>query len=132
VASKADPFIKQLEITQHRWDGLDATKRAELLKPFTNSAGNEHLSQMHFELLPEILQLILAMTDMENGELNNLAIKEGYLDYESRKYLHRNACILAIAGSINRGSTATETSAYRRTGTTRWAKLDKNEDDLCY
>jgi hypothetical protein len=119
-----DRLVAQLEIAQTKWGQSDETAKMELLRPFVNAGGMTVFSKKRFEYLPEVLQLILSLFWMENDSLNDLAVAEGYLDHETRLYVHRNIVIAAVAGSINRGSTATETSAYRRTGNTRWSKSE--------
>lgn len=119
-----DRLIENLDNYQKTWDADTLENRRKLLEPFVNKMGLERLPAFRFEILPEILQLILVMVTMDNPTLDELAIKEGYLDQDARAHIHRNIIIVAIAGSITRGSTATETSAYRRTGTTRWSKMD--------
>ena len=121
MASK-DKLLAQLVGAQAKWDQSDEVANTELIRPFANTKGMERFSKLRFERLPEIVQLILSMAFMENDHLDELAVTEGYLDFETRALVHRNIVISAIAGSINRGSTATETSAYRRTGNTRWSK----------
>jgi len=121
MASK-DNLLAELEIAQNKWDHLDLEAKRELIRPFANAKGLGNFPNLSFERLPEILQLMLALFFMDNDLLNDLAIKEGYLDFATRALVHRNIVIAATAGSINRGSTATETSAYRRSGTTRWCK----------
>lgn len=117
-----DKLLAELELAHKKWDASDPEAKKELVRPFANTRGIENFSKLRFEYLPESLQLMLALFGMENELLNDLAIKEGYLDLDTRALLHRNTVIAATAGSINRGSTATETSAYRRSGTTRWCK----------
>jgi hypothetical protein len=119
-----DRLLADLTTAETKWDQATPEVKRELVAPFSNAKGLETFSRLRFEVLPEPLQLMLALFFMENDSLNELAIKEGYLDFDSRASLHRNTVIAATAGSINRGSTATETSAYRRTGTTRWSKED--------
>lgn len=121
-SKEKDQLINHLDTFQKTWDAYDAETKKKHLEAFVTTRGIEHLTSFRFELLPDILQLMLTMTSMDNKLLEELAIKEGYLDVTSRMYIQRNIVIVAIAGSINRGSTATETSAYRRTGTTRWSK----------
>jgi hypothetical protein len=121
-----DRLLAQLTAAQTKWDQATPELKKELVAPFSNTRGLEHFSRLRYEVLPEPLQLMLALFFMDNESLNDLAIKEGYLDFDSRSLIHRNMVIAATAGSINRGSTATETSAYRRTGTTRWCKEDES------
>jgi len=120
-----DKLLAQLETAQTKWEQSDVEGRAELIRPFANSQGVTNFPKLRFEFLPEVVQLMLSMALMENDPLNDLAVKEGYLDFETRALVHRNIVIAAVAGSINRGATATETSAYRRTGTTRWSREDE-------
>lgn len=120
-----DRLLAELETAQKKWDAADPEAKKEIVRPFANGKGLEKFSGLRFEYLPEAVQLMLAMFFMDNDLLNELAVKEGYLDFDTRALVHRNIVIAATAGSINRGSTATETSAYRRSGTTRWCKEDE-------
>lgn len=117
-----DQLLSELEVAEEKWILASPEGRAELLSPFANALGVKLLVNYRFEMLPEALQLMLAMFLMSNDSLDELAVKEGYLCLDTRTMVHRNSVIAAVAGSIIRGSTATETSAYRRTGTTKWFK----------
>lgn len=122
-----DRLILHLESAEKRWEGASPEERLSQISRFTSSLGQEILPRLRFMSLPEVLQLVLGMLDMSVEQLEELAVTEGYLDFDSRTFLNRDTVILAIAGSINRGSTATETSAYRRTGSTRWSRQDDEE-----
>lgn len=105
------------------WEKNSHERRTVALAAIINESAVVELSTRTFDRLPDVIQLLLALHPLNKDDLNTLATSEGYLDIESRGFLQRKLVIYIIAGSMNRGSAATETSVYRRSASSRWIKL---------
>jgi len=105
-----DALLAAIEVVQNTWDISTSEQRRAAIDNYVTANALAELSSSTFESLPEVLQLILAMQKVSDENLNQLAIKEGYLGFEVRAFLPREAIIYMVAGAINRGSTATKTS----------------------
>lgn len=105
-----DALLAAIENAQTTWDNATFEQRRIAIDNYVSTNALAELSNSTFEGLPEVIQLILAMQKVSDENLNQLAIKEGYLGFEVRAFLPREAIIYMVAGAINRGSTATKTS----------------------
>lgn len=109
---KAKCLIEAYENSESCWNS-GSVCREDILEGITNPEGLSNFVSRKFESLPEVIKTIISLRMLSNKDLNDLAVKEGFLDLEARAGLTKENVILLVAGSLNRGATAETTSSFK-------------------